>query len=212
LIRNALVAVELDLDDKFLRPGGQSLIADLVARGATGEKGYTDEPPLQAIASPTIQPLYVPLDARGKFRRRFPRCLVESHCSRRPALVCVSGGGELMSHLASAKSTGYSDLGAAGLKRIIAFGQTMTPILLEVFGCYIGREFSAAEAFAYVATLPVMPISDKIVLADWRVHVPMPFLERWLDLTNEERVAIFVMATSATHPHECLTPRILSLN
>src|SRR5665213_2685921 len=34
--------------------GGQSLIADLVAQGATGAKGYTDEPLLQAIASPTI--------------------------------------------------------------------------------------------------------------------------------------------------------------
>ncbi len=34
--------------------GGQSLIADLIAQGATGAKGYTDEPLLQAIASPTI--------------------------------------------------------------------------------------------------------------------------------------------------------------
>ena len=34
--------------------GGQSLMADLIAQGATGVKGYTDEPLLQAIASPTI--------------------------------------------------------------------------------------------------------------------------------------------------------------
>ncbi len=34
--------------------GGQSLIADLVAQGATGVKGYTDEPLLQAVASPSI--------------------------------------------------------------------------------------------------------------------------------------------------------------
>ncbi len=34
--------------------GGQSLIADLVAQGITGVKGYVDEPLLQAIASPSI--------------------------------------------------------------------------------------------------------------------------------------------------------------
>jgi uncharacterized protein (TIGR03790 family) len=34
--------------------GGQSLITDLIAHGLTGAKGYTDEPLLQAIASPTI--------------------------------------------------------------------------------------------------------------------------------------------------------------
>ena len=34
--------------------GGQSLIADLIAQGVTGVKGYTDEPLLQAIASPSI--------------------------------------------------------------------------------------------------------------------------------------------------------------
>ena len=34
--------------------GGQSLIADLIAQGITGVKGYTDEPLLQAIASPTV--------------------------------------------------------------------------------------------------------------------------------------------------------------
>jgi uncharacterized protein (TIGR03790 family) len=34
--------------------GGQSLIADLIRHGATGAKGYCDEPLLQAIASPSI--------------------------------------------------------------------------------------------------------------------------------------------------------------
>lgn len=34
--------------------GGQSLIEDLVAQGVTGVKGYTDEPLLQGIASPSI--------------------------------------------------------------------------------------------------------------------------------------------------------------
>jgi uncharacterized protein (TIGR03790 family) len=34
--------------------GGQSLIADLIAHGITGEKGYTNEPLLQAIASPSV--------------------------------------------------------------------------------------------------------------------------------------------------------------
>jgi uncharacterized protein (TIGR03790 family) len=34
--------------------GGQSLITDLIAHGVTGVKGYTDEPLLQAIASPSI--------------------------------------------------------------------------------------------------------------------------------------------------------------
>jgi hypothetical protein len=34
--------------------GGQSLIADLVHQGATGAKGYCDEPLLQAISSPSV--------------------------------------------------------------------------------------------------------------------------------------------------------------
>lgn len=32
----------------------QSLIADLIAQGVTGAKAYTDEPLVQAIASPSI--------------------------------------------------------------------------------------------------------------------------------------------------------------
>jgi uncharacterized protein (TIGR03790 family) len=38
----------------FKTTGGQSLIADLIAQGVTGVKGYTDEPFLTAIASPSI--------------------------------------------------------------------------------------------------------------------------------------------------------------
>jgi uncharacterized protein (TIGR03790 family) len=34
--------------------GGQSLITDLIAHGVTGIKGYSDEPELQGIASPSI--------------------------------------------------------------------------------------------------------------------------------------------------------------
>jgi hypothetical protein len=34
--------------------GGQSLIVDLISQGITGIKGYTDEPLLQALASPSI--------------------------------------------------------------------------------------------------------------------------------------------------------------
>ena len=34
--------------------GGQSLVADLIVAGVTGVKGYSDEPLLQAVASPTI--------------------------------------------------------------------------------------------------------------------------------------------------------------
>jgi hypothetical protein len=34
--------------------GGQSLVADIIQNGATGMKGYTDEPWLQACASPSI--------------------------------------------------------------------------------------------------------------------------------------------------------------
>lgn len=34
--------------------GGQSLIADLIAHGVTGVKGYVNEPLLQAIASPSV--------------------------------------------------------------------------------------------------------------------------------------------------------------
>jgi uncharacterized protein (TIGR03790 family) len=38
----------------FHQTEGQSMIADLIAQGITGVKGYADEPLLQAVASPTI--------------------------------------------------------------------------------------------------------------------------------------------------------------
>jgi uncharacterized protein (TIGR03790 family) len=47
-------AVSTSARSFFPQKNGQSMIADLVAQGITGVKGYTDEPLLQAIASPTI--------------------------------------------------------------------------------------------------------------------------------------------------------------
>ncbi len=47
-------AVSTSARSFFPQQDGQSMIADLVAQGITGVKGYTDEPLLQAIASPTI--------------------------------------------------------------------------------------------------------------------------------------------------------------
>ena len=38
----------------FPQTEGQSLIGDLISQGITGVKGYTDEPLLQAVSSPTI--------------------------------------------------------------------------------------------------------------------------------------------------------------
>ncbi len=38
----------------FKQTSGQSMIADLIAQGITGIKGYTDEPLLESVASPTI--------------------------------------------------------------------------------------------------------------------------------------------------------------
>ena len=47
-------AVSTSARSFFPQSSGQSMIADLIAQGITGVKGYTDEPLLQAIASPTI--------------------------------------------------------------------------------------------------------------------------------------------------------------
>jgi uncharacterized protein (TIGR03790 family) len=47
-------AVSTSARSFFVQSGGQSMIADLIAQGITGVKGYTDEPLLQSIASPTI--------------------------------------------------------------------------------------------------------------------------------------------------------------
>ena len=52
----ALVETAVSTSARTFLPaaGGQSLIADLVHQGATGAKGYCDEPLLQAISSPSI--------------------------------------------------------------------------------------------------------------------------------------------------------------
>ncbi|HEY4416395.1 MAG TPA: TIGR03790 family protein [Verrucomicrobiae bacterium] len=47
-------AVSTSLRTFLPTTGGQSLMTDLIAHGLTGAQGYTDEPLLQAIASPTI--------------------------------------------------------------------------------------------------------------------------------------------------------------
>jgi uncharacterized protein (TIGR03790 family) len=47
-------AVSTSARSFFVQSGGQSMIADLIAQGITGVKGYTDEPLLQAVSSPTI--------------------------------------------------------------------------------------------------------------------------------------------------------------
>jgi uncharacterized protein (TIGR03790 family) len=47
-------AVSTSARSFFPQTQGQSMIADLIAQGITGVKGYTDEPLLQAIASPVI--------------------------------------------------------------------------------------------------------------------------------------------------------------
>ena len=79
--------------------GGQSLLADLLAHGLTCGKGYTDEPLLQAIASPSIvldrytagytmaESFYAALAFRRLAGRRH----------RRPAVLSISGEGEEVS-------------------------------------------------------------------------------------------------------------------
>jgi uncharacterized protein (TIGR03790 family) len=47
-------AVSTSARSFFHQTEGQSMIADLIAQGITGVKGYCDEPLLQAVASPTI--------------------------------------------------------------------------------------------------------------------------------------------------------------
>jgi hypothetical protein len=52
----ALVDTAVSTSGRTFLPteGGQSLVADLIAQGVTGIKGYTDEPLVQAVASPSI--------------------------------------------------------------------------------------------------------------------------------------------------------------
>jgi uncharacterized protein (TIGR03790 family) len=47
-------AVSTSARSFFPQSSGQSMIADLIRQGITGVKGYTDEPLLQGISSPTI--------------------------------------------------------------------------------------------------------------------------------------------------------------
>ena len=47
-------AVSTSARSFFVQTSGQSMIADLIAQGITGVKGYTDEPLLQAVSSPTL--------------------------------------------------------------------------------------------------------------------------------------------------------------
>ncbi|WP_213807274.1 TIGR03790 family protein [Granulicella sp. dw_53] len=47
-------AVSTSARSFFRQSDGQSMIADLISQGITGVKGYTDEPLLQSISSPTI--------------------------------------------------------------------------------------------------------------------------------------------------------------
>jgi uncharacterized protein (TIGR03790 family) len=47
-------AVSTSARSFFPQSSGQSMIADLIAQGITGVKGYTDEPLLQGISSPTL--------------------------------------------------------------------------------------------------------------------------------------------------------------
>ena len=56
---------------------------------------------------------------------------------------------------------------------------------------------------AYVARIVVLPIPDRLSLDDWRAHVPMPLLEGWSTLSDDQRLTVYVMAQSATHPYEC---------
>ena len=79
----------------------------------------------------------------------------------------------------------------------------MSYLLLETFNHYVGRQHSASEAATYVASLHILPMPERISLEDWRAHVPMHLLEGWHLLPDNERIALYVMAQSATHPYEC---------
>lgn len=79
----------------------------------------------------------------------------------------------------------------------------MSSILLATFNHYLGRNLNAAEAAGYVSQLKVLPIPERMTMDDWRAHVPMHLLEAWQRLPASERLALYVMAQSATHPFEC---------
>lgn len=79
----------------------------------------------------------------------------------------------------------------------------MTPLLLNIFNQYVEGKYTLAQAAAFVARLPVLPMPDRVTLDDWRAHVPMPLLEAWAKLSDVERIVVYVMGQSATHPYEC---------
>ena len=81
----------------------------------------------------------------------------------------------------------------------------MNTLVLKIFNHYVGGDHSFHEAAAYVADIPILPIPERITLNDWRVHVPMPLLESWEKLSDVERIVLYVMGQSATHPYECAT-------
>jgi hypothetical protein len=78
-------------------------------------------------------------------------------------------------------------------------------MMLRTFNRYAGQYHTPAEASVFVARVQVLPLPERVSLDDWRVHVPMHLLEDWSHLSDEERLAIYVMAQSATHPYECNT-------
>ena len=78
----------------------------------------------------------------------------------------------------------------------------MSPLLLSTFNQYVGSRLSASQAGQFVASLKVFPVPDRMAMDDWRAHVPMHLLESWRSLPVDERLALFVMAVSATHPYE----------
>ena len=85
----------------------------------------------------------------------------------------------------------------------VRMGRTMSPLLLATFNHYTGTKRTASEAAAYVARLPVFPVPERMAMDDWRAHVPMHLLEAWATLPTDERIALYVMAQSATHPFDC---------
>ena len=85
------------------------------------------------------------------------------------------------------------------------YNEPMNPLLLQIFNQYVGGTFTGAEAAAYIAKIPVSPFPTRMSMSDWRVHVPMPLLEGWSKLSDLERLTVYVMALSATHPYECAT-------
>jgi hypothetical protein len=82
----------------------------------------------------------------------------------------------------------------------------MSPLVLEILNAYTEQKCTISEAFIFISELEVLPLPEELCLDDWRSHVPMPFLEEWHALSDDERVCIYVMALSGTHPYESSLP------